>query len=64
MATQQIRNAKGQLIGTITDTAGGQQAARDAQGKYQGSYDPRSNVTRNAAGRVVGTGNLLASLIH
>ena len=64
MAIQQIRNAQGHLIGTITDGAGGQQDARDAQGKYRGSFDPRTNVTRNASGRVVGTGNLLASLIH
>jgi len=64
MRVQQIRDQKGRLVGTISNGPNRQQNARDARGRFLGSYDPHTNVTRNAAGRAIGTGNSLASLIR
>ena len=64
MSTQQIRDQKGHLLGTISSGANNQQNARDVRGRFLGSYDPHTNVTRNASGRAIGTGNSLASLIR
>ncbi|MBT6849356.1 MAG: hypothetical protein HOA14_18210 [Planctomycetaceae bacterium] len=64
MSTQQIRDQKGRLLGTISCGPNKQRNARDSRGKFLGSYDPHTNVTRNASGAAVGTGNSLASLIR
>ena len=64
MSTQQIRDQKGRLLGTISVGPNKQQNARDGQGRFLGSYDPHTNVTRDASGRAIGTGNSLASLIR
>ncbi len=64
MSTQQIRDQKGRLLGTISTGPNQQLNARDARGRFLGSYDPHTNVTRDASGRAIGTGNSLASLIR
>ena len=64
MSTQQIRDQKGHLLGTISSGPNEQRNARDGRGRFLGSYDPHTNVTRDAAGRAIGTGNSLASLIR
>ena len=64
MSTQQIRDQKGHLLGTISSSPNNQQNARDSHGRFLGSYDPHTNVTRDASGRAIGTGNSLASLIR
>jgi hypothetical protein len=64
MSTQQIRDAKGHLLGTISSGPNAQQNARDGRGRFLGSYDPHTKVTRDASGRAIGTGNSLPTLIR
>ena len=64
MSTQQIRDQNGRLLGTISVGPNKQQNARDGRGRFLGSYDPHANVTRDASGRAIGTGNSLASLVR
>jgi hypothetical protein len=64
MSTQQIRDQKGRLLGTISPGPTKQLKARDARGRFLGSYDPHTNVTRDASGHAIGTGNSLDSLIR
>jgi len=64
MSTQQIRDQNGRLLGTISVGPNKQQNARDGRGRFLGSYDPHTNVTRDASGHAIGSGNSLASLIR
>jgi hypothetical protein len=58
-----VRDTAGKRIGTIETLTDGTVLARDAQGNKVGEYDPRTDVTRNAARRKVGVGNHLLWLI-
>jgi len=40
MSTDFIKDAKGEVLGSIETKAGGEQVLRDAQGKIKGYYDP------------------------
>ena len=60
MAQQELRDKSGRLLGKI-EISGQRQTLRDAQGKLLGSFDGAQ--TRDAQGRLVGNGNLLASLL-
>ena len=62
MANQVLRDSHGSKIGEIIES-GGKLIIRDARGSKKGEYDPKSNVTRDAKGNKVGTGNLLTSLL-
>tara|TARA_B110000495_G_scaffold192720_1_gene197187 strand:+ start:724 stop:918 length:195 start_codon:yes stop_codon:yes gene_type:complete len=64
MGIQQIRDQKGHLLGTISSEPNEQQNVRDSRGRFLASYDPHTNVTRDASGRAIGTGNSLASLVR
>jgi hypothetical protein len=59
----QLRDSNSRTIGTITTTPGGKLEGRDASGRMKGSYDPKTNQTRDSNGRVVGRGNVLAAVI-
>lgn len=63
MADQVLKNKKGLRIGTISTARNGVQTIKDASGLKKGTYDPKSNITKNASGNKVGTGNLLTSLL-
>lgn len=60
---QQLRDSNNRPIGTITTTSNGKLEGRDANGRLKGSYDPKTNQTRDSNGRVVGKGNVLAALV-
>ena len=62
MSQQTLRDKSGRTIGTIT-TSGSVSIIRDAAGRTKGTYDSKSNTTRDAASRSVGTGNLLTTLL-
>ena len=64
MSTQQIRDQKGHLLGTISTGPNQQLNARDARGRFLGSYDPHTNVTRDATGRAIGTAGDIDPLRH
>ena len=61
---QTLKNNLGVVLATITTASNGIQTIRDPLGVVLGSYDPKTNTTRNFLGQVVGTGNLLSSLIR
>ncbi|MDR0877435.1 MAG: hypothetical protein LBN21_05235 [Treponema sp.] len=63
MATQELKNANGHLIGTIRDGNSGRLEIYDASGWLKGTYDPQSNQTKDSSGWVIGTGNLLTTLL-
>lgn len=62
MADQILRDRNSRIIGRIEDRPN-EQIIRDANSRIKGRYDKRTNTTRDESGRIVGTGNLLASLI-
>ncbi len=59
----QLRDSNSRPIGTITATPGGKLEGRDANGRFKGSYEPKTDQTRDSNGRVVGRGNVLAAVI-
>ena len=63
MADQELRNRQGKLLGKIKTVGTGKLEARDSVGHLKGTYDPRTNETRDPVGRLLGKGNLLAALI-
>ena len=62
MATQDLRDRTGKLLGRIKEV-GGKFEIRSATGALKGKYDSKTNETRDATGRLVGKGNLLSSLL-
>jgi hypothetical protein len=63
MATDDIKDSKGTLLGSIETKAGGEQVLRDAQGKIKGYYDPVTDHTRGPDKRILAKGNVLRTLI-
>lgn len=63
MAKQYLRDRIGALLGTIETRSDGRQELRDKIGALKGIYDPKTNQTRDARGALIGTGNLLTSLL-
>lgn len=63
MADQVLKDKKGFVIGKISTAGNGIQAIKDEKGFVKGSYDPKSNKTKDSRGFVIGTGNLLTTLL-
>lgn len=64
MAREVLRDPLGQILGTIETTSNGNQKLKDYVGKTLGTYDKKTNTTRNYLGQLVGTGNLLTTLLN
>ena len=64
MGTQSLKNQLGQVIAKIDTDSSGVMTIKTFTGKVLGTYDPKSNTTRNYLGQLIGTGNLLATLIE
>ena len=62
MVTQELRDRSGTLMGTLYISSDSQEL-RDRTGTYLGKYDQRANETRDRTGRLVGSGNLLMTLL-
>ena len=60
MTQQELRDKSGRLLGKI-ETNGQRQTLRDAGGKLLGTFDGMQ--TRDHQGKLVGNGNLLATLL-
>ncbi|MBQ8228938.1 MAG: hypothetical protein IJZ88_07995 [Clostridia bacterium] len=58
-----IRNKASKEIGYIRTDSKGKQTAYNNRNEKIGCFDPKLNQTKNHSGRVIGHGNLLASLI-
>jgi hypothetical protein len=62
MARQELRDRHGRLMGW-REQANSRIEGRDASGALRGWFEPGVNQTRDATGTLVGTGDLLSSLI-
>jgi hypothetical protein len=60
----ELRDPTGKLVGHIRVQANGNRSVHDLTGRQLGTYDARSNSTRNIAGRIVGRGDLLVTLLN
>ena len=52
MADQQLRDKQNRLMATIKTLSSGKQEIRDPNNRLLGTYDPRSNETRDANNRL------------
>jgi len=57
-----LRARDGSLLGVIT-TCGYETTLRSTSGSLLGTYNSTTNITRNHCGSMVGTGNLLTTLL-
>ena len=64
MADQQIRDKMNRLMATIKTLSSGKLEIRDPKNRLLGTYDPRTNETRDPMNRLVAKGNVLTSLIR
>jgi hypothetical protein len=64
MAEQHIRDKNHRLLATIKTLPSGKQEIRDPAFHLLGTFDPKSNETRDANFRLVAKGNVLSSLIR
>ena len=58
-----LKDSNNRPVGKVKVLPNGKLEGRDANGRLKGTYDPRSNETRDSNGRVVGRGNVLAAVI-
>jgi hypothetical protein len=63
VTAEDLRDRNGNLLGRITERSSGVLEGRDRNGNLRGTYDPRTNETRDKSGNLVGRGNLLSNLI-
>lgn len=64
MSKQVLKDALGQILATIESDRSGNLVIKDYMGRILGTYDQKKNTTKNYLGQIVGTGNLLTSLIR
>lgn len=60
---QVLRDKNGRMLGKVKQRSDGRLEGRDATGRLRGTYDPKLDKTRDHTGRIIGSGNLLATLI-
>lgn len=58
-----IRNKASKEVGFIKTDSKGKQTAYNKRKEKIGSFDPKTNFTKDINNRVIGNGNMLASLI-
>ena len=63
MSTETLKDAYGNILGSIETAADGTQVLRDADGKIKGFYDPETDHTRGPDKRILAKGNTLRQLI-
>jgi hypothetical protein len=63
MADQVLKDNSGRTLGKISADSYGVLKIKDPAGRTKGTYDPRTDKTKDSAGRTVGSGNLLATLL-
>jgi hypothetical protein len=59
----EIRDRQGRLIGKIVHRRDGVREARDRQWRLLGTYNPKSNETRDRLGQLLTKGDSLSALI-
>jgi len=63
MENETLKDAKGNILGSIETSPDGGQVLRDADGRIRGYYDPVTDHTRGPDKRILAKGNLLSTLI-
>ena len=63
MPDQELRDRSNRLLGTIRKLGNGTLEGRDASNRLKGTYDPRTDETRDPSNRLAGKGNTLSVLI-
>ena len=63
MADQILRDKMNRKLGVIKTDSRGIQTLYDAMNRKKGVYDPKANATKDAMNRMIGKGNLLATLL-
>lgn len=58
-----MRDKRNRQIGVIETDSKGVQTIRTTSNKKLGTYDPKTDKTRDTANRVIGKGNLLVTLL-
>ncbi len=64
MERSELKDPSGRVIGLVVARPDGTQVLRDRSNAYMGSFDKRSNETRDRRGKLIGKGNLLALLVR
>lgn len=59
-----LRNSRGIVIGFVEVDSNGNKRLRNAKGIYQGRYDAKDNITRDARGKYLGRGDFLTTLLE
>ena len=60
---QELRDNMNRKLGTIEQEFNGNLIIRDNMNIVKGTYNPTTNQTRDNMNRLVGTGNLLTTLL-
>lgn len=63
MADQELRDRSGRFLGKIKQLSSGKFEGRDASSRLKGTFDPKTNETRDSSGRLIGKGNMLSMLV-
>ena len=63
MTDQVLRDKMNRKLGVIRTDARDVQTLYDARNRKMGTFDPRTNTTKDRMNRVVGKGNLLTTLL-
>jgi hypothetical protein len=63
MSRQTLKDDHYNIIGFIETQADGTQVLKDARYNIRGYYDPKSNRTKDSNYNILGTGNLLGTLL-
>ena len=63
MADQDLKGKNGNLMGRIKCLSNGKSELRDKNGNLKGTYDPKSNDTRDRNGNLFARGNMLTTLL-
>ena len=63
MADQELRDKSNSVRGKIKILSNGKLELRDHTNSLKGTYDPKTNETRDKSNSLVGKGNLLTTLL-
>lgn len=63
MADRELRDKTNRLLGKIKTLSSGKLELRDHTNRLKGTYDPKTDQTRDHTNALVGKGNLLTTLL-
>jgi len=63
MSRQTLKDSHSNIIGYIENQGDGTLVLKDPHYNIRGYYDPRTNRTKDSHSNIIGTGNLLGTLL-